>query len=31
MYLPECLVWAMEKGCSAVKIYCAEDLRANIA
>lgn len=31
MYLPECLIWTMEEGCTAVKIYCAEDLRANVA
>ena len=31
MFLPECLVWAMEEGCTAVKIYCAEDLRTSVA
>lgn len=31
MYLPECLIWAMEEGCTAVKIFCTEDLRANVA
>ena len=32
MMIPECLVWAMgDDGCTAVKIYCAEDLREEIA
>ena len=32
MMIPECLVWAMgEDGCTAVKIYCEEDLREKIA
>ena len=31
MYLPECLVWAMIDGCTAVTIFCADDLRANVA
>ena len=33
MYIPECLVWAMDEdgGCSAVKIYCEEGLREKIA
>lgn len=30
--IPECLVWAMEPfGCTAVKIYCTEDFREEIA
>ena len=34
MRLPECLVWVMrewEEDCTAVKIYCAEDLRVKVA
>lgn len=32
MMIPECLVWAMgDDGCTAVKIYCEEELREEIA
>lgn len=32
MYIPDCLVWAMdEDGCTAVKVYCEEQLREVIA
>ena len=32
MYIPDCLVLAMgEDGCTAVKIYCKEELREKIA
>ena len=32
MYIPDCLVWAMEdEGCTAVKVYCEEELREAIA
>lgn len=32
MYIPDCLVWAMgDDGCTAVKVYCEEELREKIA
>ena len=32
MYIPDCLVWAMgDDGCTAVKVYCEEELRDGIA
>ena len=32
MYIPDCLVWAMgDDGCTAVKVYCEEELREGIA
>lgn len=32
MYIPDCLVWAMGyDGCTAVKVYCEEELREKIA
>lgn len=32
MYIPECLMWAMgDDGCTAVKVYCEEKLREEIA
>lgn len=31
MNIPEFFVWHMDGGCTAVKIYCAEDLRMEIA
>ena len=32
MYIPDCLVWAMgDEGCTAVKVYCEEELREKIA
>ena len=32
MKIPDCIVWAMEDGsCTAVKIYCKEDLRKEIS